>query len=188
MRLALFSTTSGQTDPETIHHGLITDAGVFDIAKRSDADLATLLVSPQARRTLAAVCHGTPDHAAADLCLLPPILPDAKIVCVGLNYHGHVHETGRDPNARPTLFLRLADSHVGHGEASSARRPRKSLTLRERSPSSSASLADTSRPPPRSTMSAATPATTMAASATGSAIPRSSRRAKISSPRDRSFP
>ena len=117
MRLAFFSTISGRTDPETVQLGLITDAGVFDIAERSDADLATLLINPEARHTLAAACHGTSDHAAADIRLLPPILPDAKIICVGLNYHGHVRETGRDPNARPTLFLRLADSHVGHGEA-----------------------------------------------------------------------
>ena len=117
MRLALFHERSGRRDePGQARLGLVTDAGVFDIGRRSGADLTELLTSVQTRRGLEAGCQGKPDHAIGEVSLLPPILADAKIVCVGLNYHGHVRETGRDPGARPTLFLRFADSHVGHGE------------------------------------------------------------------------
>ncbi|MET4691813.1 fumarylacetoacetate hydrolase family protein [Sinorhizobium fredii] len=45
-----------------------------------------------------------------------PVHAPQKIVCVGLNYHGHMTETGRQPVTHPTLFSRWSDSHVGHGE------------------------------------------------------------------------
>ena len=36
-----------------------------------------------------------------------------KVVCVGLNYRGHVEETGRELPAYPTLFGKFADSLCG---------------------------------------------------------------------------
>ena len=51
-----------------------------------------------------------------ELQLLPVIPNPGKIVCVGLNYHDHVAETGRVVTSHPTLFLRTAESQVGHGE------------------------------------------------------------------------
>ena len=114
MKLALFSRISSSPNALSEMLGLVTDAGVFDVAKRSKATLPILLAEAESRRELAAACEGEPDYRFADVRLLPPIVESAKIICVGLNYHGHVRETGRDPNAQPTLFLRLADSHVGH--------------------------------------------------------------------------
>lgn len=48
---------------------------------------------------------------------LPVIGRPAKIVCVGLNYADHVAETGRQVTQAPTLFLRVANSQAGHGQA-----------------------------------------------------------------------
>ena len=48
--------------------------------------------------------------------LLPVIPNPGKIVCVGLNYGDHVRETGREITEKPTLFLRVAESQVAHGE------------------------------------------------------------------------
>jgi len=48
--------------------------------------------------------------------LLPVIPNPDKIVCVGLNYHDHVKETGRDLTEKPAIFLRLNDSQVAHGQ------------------------------------------------------------------------
>ncbi|MBN9425902.1 MAG: fumarylacetoacetate hydrolase family protein [Burkholderiales bacterium] len=46
-----------------------------------------------------------------------PVIPDpGKIVCVGLNYEEHRIESERDPTEKPTLFLRLPESQVGHGQ------------------------------------------------------------------------
>lgn len=52
----------------------------------------------------------------ADLRLLPVIPNPGKIVCVGLNYHDHVAETGRVVTDHPTLFLRTPESQAGHGD------------------------------------------------------------------------
>lgn len=53
-----------------------------------------------------------PEIAAVELL---PVIPDpAKIVCVGVNYPDHRAETGHREVAHPTLFIRFADSQVGH--------------------------------------------------------------------------
>jgi 2-keto-4-pentenoate hydratase/2-oxohepta-3-ene-1,7-dioic acid hydratase in catechol pathway len=44
-----------------------------------------------------------------------PVIPDAgKIFCVGHNYEAHRIETQRDKTEHPLLFLRVAESQVGH--------------------------------------------------------------------------
>ena len=51
-----------------------------------------------------------------DTVTFAPVIPDpGKIVCVGVNYADHTAETGREQPAAPTLFLRVADSQLGHG-------------------------------------------------------------------------
>ncbi|MDM0107572.1 fumarylacetoacetate hydrolase family protein [Variovorax sp. J22R24] len=52
----------------------------------------------------------------SEVRLLPVIPNPGKIVCVGLNYGEHVRETGREITEKPTLFLRVAESQVAHGE------------------------------------------------------------------------
>jgi len=48
-------------------------------------------------------------------CELMPIIPNpGKIICVGHNYEEHRLETGRAPTSHPAVFLRSADSQVGH--------------------------------------------------------------------------
>jgi 2-keto-4-pentenoate hydratase/2-oxohepta-3-ene-1,7-dioic acid hydratase in catechol pathway len=47
--------------------------------------------------------------------LLPPVDTCAKIICVGLNYHDHVIESGMAVPSDPTLFGRFHSSIVGHG-------------------------------------------------------------------------
>ncbi len=59
--------------------------------------------------------------------LLPVIPNPGKIVCVGLNYHEHVQETQRKVTDVPTLFLRIAESQVGHDEK--IQRPAESTKL-----------------------------------------------------------
>ena len=56
-----------------------------------------------------------PSWALTDVEFLPPVADPLKILCVGLNYHEHVQETGRSPAGYPTLFTRFADTQIGHG-------------------------------------------------------------------------
>ncbi|MFT4009654.1 MAG: fumarylacetoacetate hydrolase family protein [Nocardioidaceae bacterium] len=45
---------------------------------------------------------------------LRPVVPHPqKIICVGLNYRTHIHETGRDDSSYPVLFTKFATSLVG---------------------------------------------------------------------------
>jgi 2-keto-4-pentenoate hydratase/2-oxohepta-3-ene-1,7-dioic acid hydratase in catechol pathway len=46
-----------------------------------------------------------------------PIIPDpGRIICVGINFKAHMKEMGREPPIYPWLFVRWADSQVGHGQ------------------------------------------------------------------------
>lgn len=53
--------------------------------------------------------------ALADVTLLPPVLPTAKVLCVGLNYRDHVLEMGREMPTHPVLFTRFPDTLVAAG-------------------------------------------------------------------------
>jgi acylpyruvate hydrolase len=44
---------------------------------------------------------------------LPPVLDPGRVICLGLNYRGHVAETEREVPMYPVLFCKWADSLVG---------------------------------------------------------------------------
>ncbi|QIK73690.1 fumarylacetoacetate hydrolase family protein [Propioniciclava coleopterorum] len=84
----------------------------------------TALGSGVADSLRAAIAAGVlPTEVPSDATRLPvdavtfaPVVPDpGKIVCVGVNYADHTTETGRQQPDAPTLFLRVADSQLGHG-------------------------------------------------------------------------
>ena len=54
--------------------------------------------------------------ALSDVKMLPTIPRPDKILCIGLNYMGHIRETGRDVPAYPTIFTRYPSTVVGHGQ------------------------------------------------------------------------
>lgn len=55
-------------------------------------------------------------HRLADVKLLSPVIP-TKIVCIGLNYRGHIEEIGARIPERPQFFLKPPSSLIGHGDA-----------------------------------------------------------------------
>jgi 2-keto-4-pentenoate hydratase/2-oxohepta-3-ene-1,7-dioic acid hydratase in catechol pathway len=100
--------------------GCVTDKGVIDLGRLfagHAADLRQLLergLLPVAREHVQAA---TTQVSMSDLKLLPVIPSPGKILCVGLNYHDHVIETGRAVTAHPTMFLRTAESQAAHGDS-----------------------------------------------------------------------
>lgn len=52
--------------------------------------------------------------AAGEVEFLPGVVNPAKILCIGVNYRKHVTEMGRDLPEHPWVFVRFADSLVGH--------------------------------------------------------------------------
>ncbi len=100
-------------------YGAVTGDRVVDLravfADRA-ADLKALIAAGLLGEAAEAVRRGGATLPLAELRLLPVIPNPGKIVCVGLNYGEHVRETGREVTEQPTLFLRVAESQVAHGD------------------------------------------------------------------------
>lgn len=80
-------------------------------------DLKALIAADLLSEAAAVAGKATATLPLSEVRLLPVIPNPGKIVCVGLNYGDHVRETGREITEKPTLFLRVAESQVAHGEA-----------------------------------------------------------------------
>ena len=76
--------------------------------------LRALLASGKLAEAAAFVAAASTTMALSALTLAPVIPDPDKIICVGLNYHDHVVETGRTVTEKPALFARFAGSQVGH--------------------------------------------------------------------------
>ena len=111
MRLASFHTAA-----QGASYGAVTDKGIVDLRRylgNQFPDLKALIAGDgflQAKSYLASPA----DYQYTDITWLPVIPNPDKIVCVGLNYEEHRVETGRDKTENPALFLRVAESQVGH--------------------------------------------------------------------------
>ena len=107
--------------------GAVVEGGVADLASTRFPTLRSVLAADaiaEVRTQLA----GRKADARLDAIRFLPVIPDpGKIVCVGLNYEEHRVETKRDKTENPALFLRVADSQVGHGQP--ILRPRESTHL-----------------------------------------------------------
>jgi 2-keto-4-pentenoate hydratase/2-oxohepta-3-ene-1,7-dioic acid hydratase in catechol pathway len=100
--------------------GAVAGDGIVDLGRALDgrfADLKSVLAGDGLAQARTALAGRTPDFALADVTLLPVIPNPGKIWCCGLNYGEHVRETNREVTEKPTFFLRVADSQVGHGQA-----------------------------------------------------------------------
>ena len=64
-----------------------------------------------------AVKTAKPDQKPADVKFLPVIPQPNKILCAGINYRSHAAETGRELPKQPSMFVRFADTLVGHDGA-----------------------------------------------------------------------
>jgi 2-keto-4-pentenoate hydratase/2-oxohepta-3-ene-1,7-dioic acid hydratase in catechol pathway len=120
--MKLVSFRSGNTS----HSGVVVgDKGIATLPR----SLVEILSAGDERlaqaRDLAA--SGKSDRSLDEVELLPVIPEPPSIWCVGVNYDDHRKETGREPSQYPTLFLRIAASQVGHGQAMI--RPKASLEL-----------------------------------------------------------
>ena len=51
----------------------------------------------------------------SDVELLAPVDPETKVLCVALNYQGHVNETGQAVPENPIIFFKVYHSMIGDG-------------------------------------------------------------------------
>ncbi len=111
-------------------YGIVTDRGIVDLTRRLGAkypDLRALLTAGALEEAQSAARNAAPDLRQDQITFLPVIPNPDKIVCVGLNYEEHRVEANRDKTEHPALFLRVAESQVGHDQA--IIRPRESTKL-----------------------------------------------------------
>src|SRR2546428_5585761 len=123
MKLATFKTAQGTS------YGIVTGKGIVDLKRYIGNRFADLkaLIGGNAFAEAAKHLSEAPDYGEGDITWLPVIPNPDKIICVGLNYQDHVVETGRDNTEQPAIFLRVAESQVGHKQP--ILRPRESKNL-----------------------------------------------------------
>lgn len=110
MKLVSFRHQAGQS------FGVQTEAGLVDLGRRTGhPNLKALIAADKLEEARRWAETGEADFALDAVTLLPVIPEPSKIICVGLNYHDHVVETGRELTEHPTLFTRFASTLVGHG-------------------------------------------------------------------------
>lgn len=99
-------------------YGVVEDRTLLDagaLLGRKYPDLRSLLGATDGLSELAGLAH-PPRLSSGEVRWLPVIPNPDKVLCVGLNYLGHIVETGREIPKHPTLFTRFASAQVGHGQ------------------------------------------------------------------------
>ena len=105
--------------------GVVVEGGVVDAGTR-DRRCPTLRAALTAG-ALPDIAGMKPDFDLSEVQLLPPIPDPDKIIGFGFNYRKHVLESGQEIPKNPSIFIRLANTLVGHG--SPLVRPRLSTDL-----------------------------------------------------------
>src|SRR5258705_12882000 len=114
MKLASYRTPKGPG------YGIVVGDGIVDLTRRIGKkypDLRALLAGGAlAQAEKIAKGAKKTDLKLSKVAFLPVIPNPGKIVCVGLNYEEHRAEPGRDKTENPALFIRVAESQVGHSQ------------------------------------------------------------------------
>ena len=100
-------------------YGVDAGEGILDVGsdfKDRYPDLKSVL-SDNAYDTLKAAADQQSATLSYDEIEFLPVIPNpSKIMCIGINYEAHRQETGRPVSDYPTVFMRFADTLVGHGQ------------------------------------------------------------------------
>jgi 2-keto-4-pentenoate hydratase/2-oxohepta-3-ene-1,7-dioic acid hydratase in catechol pathway len=98
-------------------YGAVVPGGIVDLGRRIGSRHPTFLALleagalDEARR---AAEGQKPDFTESEIEYLPLIPDRINIYCTGLNYRGHIEETGLEAPKFPRLFMKLDESLVGH--------------------------------------------------------------------------
>ena len=96
--------------------GAVSGDGVVTLNdKTGQPDLRSALAAGALEAMRKAVQDVEPDRRLGEIKFLPVIPRPGKILCAGINYRSHAAETGRELPKQPSMFVRFADTLVGHG-------------------------------------------------------------------------
>lgn len=97
--------------------GILQQDGIVDVGRLMGySSLRAALAAGGVAKIKAAAQGRKADCLLSQVALLTPVPDASKIICVGINYKGHILEMGRKLPEQPNLFLRLHSSIVAHGE------------------------------------------------------------------------
>ena len=102
-------------------YGAAVDGGVVELSRRIGRDfpdLKALIARDGLEVARKAVAGERPDHALAQLTLLPPVTAPEKLWCIGVNYmdRNAEYKDNSDLPKYPSLFVRNPSSVVGSGQ------------------------------------------------------------------------
>ena len=83
--------------------------------KIGQPDLRAALAAGAMETMRQAAQNAKPDRKLSDIKFLPLVAKPSKILCAGVNYRAHAAEVGRELPKQPSMFIRFADTLVGHG-------------------------------------------------------------------------
>jgi 2-keto-4-pentenoate hydratase/2-oxohepta-3-ene-1,7-dioic acid hydratase in catechol pathway len=93
----------------------VSGDGVVTLNKRiGKPNLRAALEAGKMDAMRKAASESKPDRNLADVKFQPVIPRPEKILCAGINYRAHAAETGREMPMQPSMFVRFADTLVGH--------------------------------------------------------------------------
>lgn len=96
--------------------GAVSGDGVVTLNdKIGQPDLRSALAAGAMAAMRQAAQNAKPDHKLGDIEFQPLVPTPNKILCAGVNYRAHAAEVGRELPKQPSMFIRFADTLVGHG-------------------------------------------------------------------------
>ncbi|NKB44572.1 MAG: 5-carboxymethyl-2-hydroxymuconate isomerase [Alphaproteobacteria bacterium] len=101
---------------EGVKVGAVIDNGIIDLSDAGPSLKAVLATGPL--DNLIKVAEQRSPTVDLDHVVLHQVVPDTgRIICVGKNYKDHAKEMGGEVPANPNLFMRTAQSIVGHQQS-----------------------------------------------------------------------
>jgi len=98
------------------YFGAVSGGGVVTLnGKIGQDNLRSALAAGAMEAMRRAAKEAKPDRKLAEIKFLPVIPSPNKILCAGVNYRSHAAETGRELPKQPSMFIRFADTLIGHG-------------------------------------------------------------------------
>jgi len=112
MKIISFRDTDGES------FGVVDDDGVVvDVGRKGPYASLRAALAAEGLDEVAALAAGAAPDTTMDAVTLLPVIPDPdKIVCAGMNYKDHVEEFDREMPENVTLFVRLTNTLVAHGD------------------------------------------------------------------------
>lgn len=101
---------------DQVRFGVMKDDGIIDLSDHNVGRSVRHILRRDALTEIDELATGLAANlSAGDIEFLPCVVNPSKVLCIGINYKKHVLEMGRELPEHPWVFIRFADSFVGHG-------------------------------------------------------------------------